>query len=432
MDAPAGSVRAAVVAVGDELLLGHTVDTNAAWLGRELGALGVRVVRRYTVGDVDEEIRWAVRDAMGSAELVLVSGGLGPTPDDVTRDAVAGLLDRPLRTDPDVLESIRTRFLEAGLEELPEPNRRVAEVPEGALKLANPVGTAPGLALAHDGTLVVLLPGVPRELRSIVESSLGSLLSRHFPGRLPPTVSRTLHTSGIPESLLAQQVREHLPEGTGAVRMAFLPDIRGVDLRFTVTGMEPTEAARHFDALEQKLESVLEPWRFDGARGDIADAVVAALRAQHTGLAVAESCTGGLVAKRLTDIPGASDVFLGGVVAYSNEAKVRQLGVDPGTLERHGAVSEAVAVAMAEGAARAFGAGAGIGVTGIAGPGGGTAEKPVGTVWYAACYLDRLAVRGQRFPGDRESVRERSAQAALMLLLRLLQGREAHVPVSRG
>lgn len=431
MDAPTGSVRAAIVAVGDELLLGHTVDTNAAWLGRELGALGVEVVRRYTVGDVGSEIRWAVRDAMGAADLVLVSGGLGPTPDDITRDAVAELLDRPLRMDPDVLESIRTRFLEAGLPELPEPNRRVAQVPEGALKLANPVGTAPGLVLASGGALVVLLPGVPRELRSIVEGSLGPLLSRHFPGLLPPTLSRTLHTSGIPESLLAQRVREHLPEGTGAVRLAFLPDIRGVDLRLTVSGLEPAEAERRFDELERQLEPVLDPWRFHGARGDVAEAVVAALRARDTGLAVAESCTGGLVAKRLTDIPGASDVFLGGVVAYSNQAKVRHLGVESGMLERHGAVSAPVAAGMAEGVARAFGAGAGIGVTGIAGPGGGTAEKPVGTVWYAAWYRERLAVRGQRFPGDREAVRERSAQAALMLLLRLLEGRETPAPASR-
>jgi nicotinamide-nucleotide amidase len=432
MPAPSGSVRAVIVTVGDELLLGHTVDTNAAWLGGELGALGVRVVRRYTVSDEEPEIRWAVRDAMGAADLVLVSGGLGPTPDDVTRDAVAGLLHRPLRTDPDVLESIRARFLEAGMQELPEPNRRVAQVPEGARKLPNPVGTAPGLALETGGALVVLLPGVPRELRSIIEGSLGSLLSRHFPGRLPPTLSRTLHTSGIPESLLAQRVRERLPEGTGDVRMAFLPDIRGVDLRLTVTGMDPVEAGRHFEELERKLGPILDPWRFHGDRGDLADAVVVALRARDTDLAVAESCTGGLVAKRLTDIPGASDVFLGGVVAYSNEAKIRHLGVDAGTLERHGAVSADVAQAMAEGVVRAFDAGAGLGVTGIAGPGGGTAEKPVGTVWYAAWYGGRCAVRGERFPGDREAVRERSAQAALMLLLRLLEGRATDASASRG
>jgi len=427
-----GSVRAAIVAVGDELLLGHTVDTNAAWLGLELGTRGVLVVRRYTVSDESEEIAWAVRDAMRVAELVVVSGGLGPTPDDVTRDAVADLLGRPLQTDPDVLESIRVRFLEAGMQELPEPNKRVAQVPEGALKLPNPVGTAPGLVLETPESLVVLLPGVPRELRSIVDGSFDELLARRFSEHLPPTCSRTVHTSGIPESLLAQQVRGQLPEGAGVVTLAFLPDVRGVDLRFTVTSMEPAEAERRFDELERRLEPVLEPWRFYAKRGDLAEAVVEALRARSADLSVAESCTGGLVAKRLTDVPGASDVFRGGIVAYSNEAKIRHLGVDAVTLEEHGAVSAPVAEAMAAGAARVFETGAGIGVTGVAGPGGGSAEKPVGTVWYAAWFQDRVAVRGERFPGDREAVRERSAQAALLLLLRLLEGRATYQGPPRG
>lgn len=420
---PKPSVGAAVVTVGDELLLGRTVDTNAAWLGRELASLGIPVVRRHTVGDEDGEIRRAVSDALEAADLVLVSGGLGPTPDDLTRDVVASLLGRPLEEDPEVLERIRARFRERGVEELPGPNRRVAQVPRGARKLTNPHGTAPGLAMNVDDRLVVLLPGVPRELKGIFATDLVDVLRAHFEGRLRPVHTRSIRTTGIPESLLSQRIGERLGAESGPIRMAFLPDEKGVDLRLTAVGMDADEARRGFDAIEGRLADVLAPWRFEATEGDLVEAVTAALRACGRTLAVAESCTGGLVAKRMTDLAGASDVFRGGVVAYANEVKIDQLGVDPSELAEHGAVSEVVARSMAEGAARRFGAHAGIGITGIAGPGGGTEEKPVGTVWYAAACEGTVVARRERFPGDRRSVRERAAQAALFLLLRLLEGR---------
>lgn len=417
------SVNAAVVTVGDELLLGRTVDTNAAWLGRELAALGIPIVRRHTVSDQAGEIRHAVSDALRVAELVLVTGGLGPTPDDLTRDAVAELLDRPLEVDEDVLERIRVRFRERGMEELPGPNRRVAEVPRGARKLTNPVGTAPGLAMEHGGRLVVLLPGVPREMREIFRADLLGALREHFGERMMPVHTRSIRTTGIPESLLSQRVGERLTEGLSPLGLAFLPDERGVDLRLTAVGLAAEEAERRFDEVEERLSEVLEPWRFEAAGGDLVEAVTSALRDARRTLAVAESCTGGLVAKRMTDFAGASDVFLGGVIAYANEVKVGQLGVEAADLEAHGAVSEAVARAMAEGVARSFGADAGVGITGIAGPGGGTEEKPVGTVCYAVTLDGRTVVRRERFPGDRTFVRERSAQAVLFLLLRVLEGR---------
>lgn len=418
----ATSVCAAQVTVGDELLLGRTVDTNAAWLGRELAALGIPVVRRYTVADEVGEISRAVADALAAADVVVVTGGLGPTPDDLTRDAVAELLGRPLEVDEEVLARIRARFRERGVEELPGPNRRVAEVPRGARKLANPHGTAPGLAMESDGRLVVLLPGVPREMRGIFETDLGGVIRDRFRDRLAPVYTRAIRTTGIPESLLSQQVDERLPGGIGDLRLAFLPDERGVDLRITAVGMEPEEAERAFDHVEDTLRDVLAPWRFEAPGGDLAEAVTAALRATGRTMAVAESCTGGLVAKRMTDLAGASDVFRGGVVAYADEVKIDCLGVDPAELAAHGAVSEVVVRQMATGVAQALGADAGIGVTGIAGPTGGTKEKPVGTVWYAAACDGHVAVRHQRFPGDRLAVRERSAQAALFLLLRRLEG----------
>jgi nicotinamide-nucleotide amidase len=321
-----------------------------------------------------------------------------------------------------VLEAIRARFRERGFEELPRPNRRIAQVPRGARKLTNPHGTAPGLAMESGARLVVLLPGIPRELKGIFTTDLRDVLRGHFGDRLRPVYTRSIRTTGIPESLLSQRIGERLG-AEGPIRMAFLPDATGVDLRLTAVGMEADEAERGFDEIERELADVLAPWRFEAADGDLVEAVTAALRAVGKTLAVAESCTGGLVAKRMTDLAGASDVFLGGVVAYANEVKTEQLGVDPAELAEHGAVSEVVARRMAEGVARRFGADAGIGITGIAGPGGGTDEKPVGAVWYAAASGGTVVARRERFPGDRHSVRERAAQAALFLLLRVLDGR---------
>lgn len=417
-------LRSAVVTVGDELLLGETTDTNAAWLGRRLARRGIPVARRWTVGDEEEQIREAVAAALEDAVLVLVSGGLGPTPDDITRDAVAALLDRPLEEDPEVLEGIRRRFRERGMEELPGPNRRVAQVPRGARTLPNPHGTAPGLAMeAGEGRHVVLLPGVPRELRGIVDGSLDALLEAWFGHRLPPVHIRTLHTTGIPESLLSQRIDEILPEDMGPVRLAFLPDRRGVDIRLTIMGAEQAEAERWFDRVERELEPVVGPWRFEAHEGDLVEALTDALLEGGRTMSTAESCTGGLVAERLTGRAGASDVFLGGVVAYSDEAKIELLGVPRTMLEEHGAVSEAVARALAEGAVMRFGSDAAVGITGVAGPDGGTDEKPVGTVWYSATLDGRTVARCEGFPGDREEVRDRSAQAAMTLLLRMLEGR---------
>jgi nicotinamide-nucleotide amidase len=423
MASSSSTVSAALVTVGDELLLGRTVDTNGAWLGRALGTIGIPVVRRLTVGDDEAEIRQAVADAMAVGDVVIVTGGLGPTPDDVTRDAIAGLLGVPLREDPEVLESIRVRFRDRGVEELPHPNRRVAQVPEGARKLANAVGTAPGLVFEVDGGLVVLLPGVPREMRGIFTDGLESLLQQRFRDRLEPIWMRSVHTTGIPESLLSEQIAERLPEGPAPLGLAFLPKVHGVALRFTGVGISEEEAEGRFDEIARSLAPVLDPWSFEAEDGDLAAAVSQALRRSGSRLAVAESCTGGLIAKRLVDVPGASDVLVGAVVAYSNEVKRELLAVPPRVLEEQGAVSEAVARQMAVGVAKALGAEAGIGITGVAGPGGGTDEKPVGTVWYAASAQGRVVAQVQRFAGDREGIRERSAQAALFLLLRLLDGR---------
>lgn len=418
---PAGMPRAAVVSVGDELLLGETVDSNAAWLGRELASRGIRVVEGYTVGDDGEDIRRSVARALESADLVLVTGGLGPTSDDRTREAVAELLDAPLHLDEALLDQLEERFRRAGFDELPHRNRSQAMVPRGARVLDNPQGTAPGLVLDRNGALVVLLPGVPGEMKAIVRGAFEPVLDETLGDRLRPVHHRVIHTTGIAESELAGRLDDVLPGDTGPVSVAFLPDVRGVDLRLTARGVGAGEAQEWLDRVEAAIAPVVEPYRFDAPSGDLVEAVSRELETSGRMLATAESCTGGLVAKRMTDRPGSSRVFRGGVVAYDDAVKVGLLDVDADVLGSEGAVSGEVARQMALGVARALEVEAGIGITGIAGPGGGTEEKPVGLVWYAAALDGRVEAVRRVFPGDRGAVRERSAQAALALLLRQLR-----------
>ncbi|MGE0159348.1 MAG: competence/damage-inducible protein A [Gemmatimonadales bacterium] len=423
-EATAGPV-AALVTVGNELLYGETVDTNAAWMARSLTGLGIPVVRKVTVGDVVADIQIAVRSAMEVADLVVVSGGLGPTADDVTKAAVARMMGLELEIRPDLLERLEAYFRSRGYASMPALNRTQAEVPAGATVLHNPAGTAPGLALESGGVWVVLLPGVPRELRAIFAADLRTFVLERFGARARQIHHRTLHTTGIAESKLAELVESVRPVNMGPVTLAYLPDVRGVDIRLSARGVPADEAESWLARIESQLAPVVAPWRFEAESGDIVEALASALRRAGKHVAVAESCTGGLIAKRITDQAGASDVFVGGIVAYANEVKIAQLGVSPQDLARHGAVSEPVARQMARGVADRFGAAAGIGITGIAGPGGGTPDKPVGTVWRAISLDGEVEARLLTFVGDREAVRERAAQEALAALHRRVVGAQA-------
>jgi nicotinamide-nucleotide amidase len=413
-----------LVTVGNELLYGQTVDTNAAWLGRSLAQLGFDVVRTFTVGDEPDHIREAVRAAMGGSDLVLVSGGLGPTPDDLTKGAVAALLGLEVLLDEGLLKALASRFRARGYDRLPAPNRTQAEVPEGALVLRNPQGTAPGLGLETDQCIVVLLPGVPREIRAIFSGDLTTLLVERFAERLESTHHRIIHTTGVAESRLSELVTPLLPDDLGPLSLAFLPDLRGVDLRLTSKGVSGTEAEEWLGRLEEALEPAVSKWRFDAESGDVAEALNTALLSAGLTVATAESCTGGLVAKRITDRPGSSDVFLGGVIAYADAIKIGELGVSTEDLQTHGAVSEQVALQMATGVRDRFGASVGVGITGVAGPGGGSAEKPVGTVWLAIAVEDDVEATLVSFTGDRNAVRERAAQAVLGWLYRRVVDRQ--------
>jgi nicotinamide-nucleotide amidase len=415
-----------VVAVGDELLYGQTMNTNGSWLSGELSRIGLKVRHRAVVGDVEGDIQAAVASAMEGSEVVLVTGGLGPTPDDLTREAVASCLEVALVEDAALVEGLTARFKARGYETLPDQGRRMAMVPLGGEVLPNPHGAAPGLAMeGKNGRICILLPGVPREMRGIFTRGVEPLLKERFPDRLQEILHRIVNTHGVPESMLMDEIRTVLPEDPRQVSLAYLPDEVGVRLRLSTRQEDGLESAsRRLDRLEQMLEPVLSRYRYEARSGDLAEAVGSALLRAGKTLAVAESCTGGLIGKRMTDLPGSSRYFLGGVVAYANEVKTGLLGLEGGLLAEDGVVSREVASAMAERAAILLRASAGIGITGIAGPSGGSREKPVGTVWYAVHLDDRTVARKELFPGDRTAIRARAAHGALGLLLRLLEGRE--------
>ena len=407
------------ITIGSELLLGLTLDTNAAELGRALAAAGVEITRRTTVADRPEAIRAAVADALERTGFVVTTGGLGPTRDDMTKAVVAELFGKRLVLDAGLLASLEARFRRLG-RPMPAINRTQAEVPEGATILPNPRGTAPGLWVDDArGRTVVLLPGVPREMRGLlIEEVLPRLAQRQEAAGLVVR-SRTVRTTGVPESALAERIGPVEPE-IAPLTLAYLPSVDGVDLRVTAWRLERPEAERRLAAVVERLKAAVGDHGYGEDDADLAAVVLEALRKGRHRLGVAESCTGGMVAERITNIPGASDTFIGGVVAYADVIKTAALKVPLEILEAHGAVSEETVRAMAEGAQRLFSADATIAVTGIAGPSGGTPEKPVGTVWLAARVHTTTRAVKRVFPGDRDEIRRRSAQAGLDLLRRLL------------
>ncbi len=407
-----------VVTIGTELLLGAALDTNALDLGTALAAAGIEVTRRTTVSDKAAAVADAVRDGLDRTGAVLTTGGLGPTRDDLTKQAVAALFGRPLVLDEAVLKHIEARFRRFGRTMTPS-NRVQAEIPQGAQVLANPRGTAPGIWLEDDrGRLIIMLPGVPVEMRGLlVEQVLPRLVARARTAGAAPSVvrSRTVRTTGVPESALAERIAA-IEGDLGALTLAYLPSVAGVDLRLTAWEMAPEEADRLLGAAVEKLKRALGDRAYGEESTDLAAVVLDLLRRGKQQLAVAESCTGGVLGARLTAIPGASEVFVGGVIAYDNAVKSALLDVPAEIIEQHGAVSEPTVRSMAEGAARRFGVPCALAVTGIAGPTGGTPEKPVGTVWIAARAGGATRALQRQFLGERDEIRSRSAQAALALL----------------
>lgn len=407
-------MKAEIIAVGSELLTPDRLDTNSLFLTEELNRLGIEVVRKLVVGDQAGQIRDAFREALGRVELILSIGGLGPTEDDLTRETLAALLGRKLVRDDAVARRIEGLFRRIG-RTMSEVNLRQAMVPEGATALENPRGTAPGLWIETDGHIVILLPGPPHELKTMMKEQVAPRLERLAGGvRL---FRRELCVTGLPESDLDQRIApiyKLYPDAETTILAA--PGEIGVHLR--VWSKDAAAAEHMLDEIAERITLALGEHIFS-ANGESMEEVVARELTLHGAtIAVAESCTGGLIAERLTSIPGSSSYFLGGVVSYSNQLKTAWVDVPGEIIEAKGAVSPEVARALADGIRRRAGSTLGLGVTGVAGPGGGTPEKPVGTVHIALADEKGFTERPLRLPGDRDRIRFQASQVALDMVRR--------------
>jgi nicotinamide-nucleotide amidase len=411
---------AEIIAVGSELLTPHRIDTNSLFLTARLNALGITVRAKAVVGDDRRNLAGWLRDAVGRVDVVVMTGGLGPTADDVTREVAAEVLGRELEEDEAILEGIRARFARRGAQ-MPEINRRQAMVPRGALVLPNGNGTAPGLLVETDAAVVVLLPGPPREMKPMFDAHVAPRLAPRTGGRRLRT--RVIKTTGRSESQIEESafpVYSRLGNADVAVETTILASPGQIELHLAATGTNEALVDRALDEGVEALVRALGPVVFSRDGRSLEEIVGAALHARGLRVATAESCTGGLLAGRLTDVSGSSAWVLGGVIAYDNAVKVEQLGVPPALLEQHGAVSEPVAEAMAAGVRLRLAADVGVAITGIAGPLGGSAEKPVGTVVIAVSAA-RPSVRRFLFPGDREAIRRHATSAALDMVRRAIE-----------
>ncbi len=412
-----GTRTAACLAVGSELLGQSRVDTNSLKIAARLADFGIEMVEKRVVGDDPGRIADALSELLGAADVVVVTGGLGPTADDVTREAVARAVGRGLEHDHEVESWIRERYRRLG-RDMPPLAMTMARVVQGARPLRPDRGTAPGLMLTTRGRLLAVFPGVPWELEGMLERDLVPELEMLQPG--VRRVSRTLLLGGVVESDTEQRVR-HLYDRFGRENVSILASAGVVRLVLTATG-EEASARHHVGEMEHAYRDVLGDDVAGCDVGGLADVVVDGLRRQRQTVSVAESCTGGLLGAAITAVAGASDVFRGGVLSYADDVKHDLLDVSSADLRRHGAVSEEVARAMAEGVRRRVETDWGVGITGIAGPTGGSEDKPVGLVYWAVAGPQGCEVRRRVFAGDRERIREWSVNSALDLLRRRVAG----------
>ena len=410
---------AAILAVGSELLTPHRLDTNSLFLSGRLNDIGIDVVSKSVVGDNELALAAAIRHALDAEDLVVTTGGLGPTADDFTREVAAQILGLELVENAEVLESIRRRFERRALH-MPDGNRRQAAVPKGAVVLPNPNGTAPGLWIDAGKAILVLLPGPPREMQPMFEADVLPRLLERSGGRR--VVRRVVKIAGRPESHveeIANPIYSPFATADTPIETTILATPGQIELHLSARGSDVAAMERTLESAVEKLAKALAPAVFSVDGKSLEQVVGQQLQARGWKVAVAESCTGGLLGGRLTDVSGSSAWFAGGIVAYENEVKQQLLGVAADVLERHGAVSEPTAVAMADGVRERLAADAGVAITGIAGPTGGTPEKPVGTVVIAVS-AGRAVVRTYRFVGDRAMVRQQAVTAAMELLRQTL------------
>jgi len=407
-------LNAEIIAIGSEMLTPFRLDTNSLWLTERLNSMGVEVKLKTVVGDDEARLEETVRDAMKRSEIVIATGGLGPTEDDITRKIFARVLKRQLILEDAILEKLRARFARRNMP-MPEINARQALVIHGAQVLENNNGTAPGMLITEGKCTVALLPGPPREMKPIFDASVAPVLKQRAGDML--IMRRTLSIFGLGESAVDELAAPIYTKYQNPSTTILFKDGQ-IELHLTAQARNENETVKLIDDLAGRLDEVLGEYIFSRNNETLEAVVGQSLKMRGYTLATAESCTGGLLAGRITDVPGSSEYFLEGVVSYSNEAKIDLLGVPKKLIATHGAVSEQVAGAMAAGIRKRAGSTFGVGVTGVAGPGGGSPEKPVGLVYIALADDSQNTTRKFIFPGDRQFIRTLSVNAALDMVRR--------------
>ena len=402
-----------IISIGDELLIGQVVNTNASWMGQKLNESGIRVKQVSVISDNREQILKALKQAAERADIILITGGLGPTKDDITKQTLCDYFNTKLVFNQEALENIRSLFYKSN-REISDLNRQQAFIPENAQPIKNKQGTAPGMFFEKEGKIYVSMPGVPYEMKPMIEEFVIPEIRKRF--ETPSIIHKTVYTQGIPESTLAEKIEsweDSLPE---YIKLAYLPRAGMVRLRLSGVSENREKLQKEIDALFQKLDELLPGEIIGGEDEELEKVIGDLLRQKGKTIATAESCTGGYIARLITKIPGSSDYFKGAIVAYSNEIKENMLGVKHETLVNHGAVSREVVLEMAEGIKREFQTDYAIATSGIAGPGGGTDEKPVGTTWIAIATPEKTFATHFSFGTDRHRNITRTALTAMNLL----------------
>ncbi len=408
------AILAEILTIGDEILYGQIVDTNSQWMSVELDRVGIKVVRKTTVGDREDEIMTSLAEAEKRADIILITGGLGPTSDDLTKPCLAKYFNCELKIHPEALAEVTEFFVTRG-RELTEVNRQQAALPVCCTKITNAVGTAPGMWFEKNGKVFMSMPGVPHEMkRMMTERVIPKLLETY---QMPVIVHKVIRTAGIGESMLAEKIAPWEKSLPAHIRLAYLPSLGDVKLRLTGFGEDKIKLEKEIEALTQDLQPLISHFIFGYGEDDLEVVIGRTLREKKLTLAIAESCTGGYLAHLITSVPGSSDYFLGGMIPYAYEIKMRQLGVKPETLEKYGAVSEPTIIEMANIVRAKFNSDIGVATSGIAGPGGATPDKPVGTVWIA--YSDRFQTVTRKLQLSKE--RMINIRMSSMLVLNLIR-----------
>ena len=413
------NVFAEVITIGDELLYGQTVDTNTQWMGQELNRIGVKIIRKTSIGDRKEDIVSALDEASARANIILITGGLGPTKDDITKTTLAEYFDTPVSIHPQALADLKALFAERNFP-LTALNEQQAALPEKCTMIPNTMGTAPGMWFEEGGSVYVSMPGVPYEMKTMMTRTVLPRLQETF--ALPVIVHQMIQTVGIGESWLSEKIADWetaLPEH---IKLAYLPSFGKVKLRLTAVGDNALTLEREVTEQVKRVEPLIKQYVFGYGDISLEEAIGRDLMAAHQTLALAESCTGGFIAHAITSVPGSSRYFRGGLIPYDNSLKVDPLGVSEETLRRHGAVSEETVREMAENIRTLLRADVGVATSGIAGPGGGTPEKPVGTIWIAVADATATVAKKLTLSQDRSVNIRRTSVAALNLLRRHLDG----------